>query len=39
AFGEGGQWLSDSREILNPYYGADMPKCGEVVETIEGVKK
>ncbi len=39
AFGEGGQWLSDSREIKNPYYGTNMQKCGEVVETIEGDDK
>lgn len=34
AFGSGGYWLSNSREILNPYLGADMPTCGQVTETI-----
>lgn len=32
--GNGAYWLSSSREISNPYYGADMPGCGEVRETI-----
>ena len=27
-------WLSDSKEILNPYYGSMMLSCGKVVETI-----
>jgi hypothetical protein len=27
-------WLSDSKEIKNPYFGSAMPTCGKVVETI-----
>jgi hypothetical protein len=27
-------WLSDSREIKNPYFGSAMLTCGKVVETI-----
>jgi len=33
--GNGAKWLSDKEEILNPYYGARMLKCGRVIETIE----
>jgi len=32
--GEGGEWLQDDRETRNPYYGSQMPKCGDVIETI-----
>jgi len=28
-------WLSQSKTIANPYYGADMPDCGKVKETIK----
>jgi len=31
----GGYWLSNDKEILNPYYGKRMLKCGKVTETIE----
>lgn len=31
----GADWLSLEKEILNPYYGASMLKCGEVRMTIE----
>lgn len=30
---EGGYWLSEFEEILNPYFGDAMLTCGEVVET------
>jgi Cu(I)/Ag(I) efflux system membrane fusion protein len=30
----GGDWLSDSEEILNPYFGKMMLHCGSVTETI-----
>ena len=30
--GKGGYWLSDSKEIRNPYYGSKMLKCGTVKE-------
>lgn len=35
--GDGGDWLSTSKEIRNPYYGNEMLECGRVVEEI--VKK
>ncbi|MEP2026178.1 MAG: efflux RND transporter periplasmic adaptor subunit [Reichenbachiella sp.] len=31
----GADWLSLSDEIQNPYFGADMPTCGEITETIK----
>src|SRR5690606_6747276 len=33
--GEGGYWLSSSKEVRNPYYGDMMLKCGRVDETIK----
>lgn len=33
--GKGAYWLSDSREIRNPYYGDVMLKCGVVDSDIE----
>lgn len=33
--GTGGYWLSDSKEIRNPYYGDKMLKCGVVKETVK----
>ena len=30
---EGADWLSDSEEILNPYFGDAMLRCGEIRET------
>ncbi len=33
--GEGGYWLSDSKEIRNPYYGSAMLKCGSVQEILK----
>lgn len=32
---KGAFWLSDSREIKNPYYGKEMLSCGEVQEEIK----
>lgn len=32
---QGASWLSFSKEIRNPYFGASMLKCGEVREVIE----
>lgn len=32
---EGAFWLSNKKEILNPYYGANMLKCGEISEEID----
>lgn len=34
AGGKGASWLSDKREIRNPYYGDKMLKCGSVKEEI-----
>lgn len=33
--GKGGFWLSNSKEIKNPYYGVAMLGCGEVRKVIE----
>ncbi len=33
--GEGGYWLSDSKEIRNPYFGSKMLTCGSVKETLQ----
>lgn len=32
---KGAPWLSEIKEIKNPYYGKEMPKCGEVKEEIK----
>lgn len=32
--GDGAFWLSDSPTIANPYYGTEMPDCGQLSETI-----
>ena len=32
--GKGAMWLSEMKEVKNPYYGAEMPKCGTVEEVI-----
>ena len=34
----GADWLSDAKEVRNPYFGAAMPKCGEVIETLGPVR-
>jgi len=31
---KGGYWLSDKKEIANPYFGSKMLKCGSVKETL-----
>jgi len=31
---EGGAWLSDSRTVMNPFYGSKMTKCGSVRQEI-----
>lgn len=33
--GNGAYWLSDTKEIRNPYFGDEMPGCGETKETLE----
>ena len=32
---KGAYWLSETKEIKNPYYGKEMLKCGEVKEEIK----
>lgn len=32
--GKGGTWISETKEIRNPYYGKEMLECGEVQEEI-----
>jgi hypothetical protein len=32
---EGANWLSDSREIKNPYFGKNMLTCGSITEAIQ----
>ena len=32
---KGAPWLSETKEIKNPYYGKEMSKCGEVKEEIK----
>lgn len=34
---QGAQWLQGSEDLLNPYFGAAMLKCGSVEEVIAGV--
>jgi len=33
--GKGGYWLSDSKEIRNPYFGDSMLACGEVTDVLK----
>ena len=33
--GKGGMWISEIKEIKNPYLGKKMPTCGEVKEEIK----
>lgn len=33
--GSGVRWLSGTRAISNPYYGAQMPDCGEVTDSVK----
>ena len=33
--GKGAIWLSEVKEIRNPYYGSEMPKCGSVKEELK----
>lgn len=35
----GADWLQDSEDILNPYFGAEMLKCGEIKEQLTGPKR
>ncbi|PUB34365.1 uncharacterized protein DUF3347 [Elizabethkingia sp. YR214] len=33
--GEGAIWLSEKKEIINPYYGAKMPDCGSIKKELQ----
>jgi len=33
---KGADWLQTDRDIRNPYFGASMPKCGQVMEEMGG---
>ena len=33
--GKGATWLSEDKEIKNPYMGSKMPDCGEIKETLK----
>ncbi|MEO8582719.1 MAG: DUF3347 domain-containing protein [Flavitalea sp.] len=35
----GGYWLSDVREIKNPYFGSKMPTCGETADSLDYSKR
>lgn len=32
--GRGGDWLQTDKDVRNPYFGASMLRCGEVIKTI-----
>lgn len=32
------QWLQTTQEVSNPYMGQEMPKCGEIQETVKPTK-
>lgn len=34
--GKGADWLQATQEVQNPYFGARMPQCGSVEETLHG---
>ncbi len=34
-YNNGSMWLSETKEIRNPYYGSQMMKCGSVVEVVQ----
>jgi len=36
---KGADWLQADKEIRNPYFGASMLKCGEVIKTISAITK
>lgn len=33
--GKSGYWISETKEIRNPYYGSEMLSCGRIVEAIQ----
>ena len=33
--GESGYWISETKEIRNPYFGSEMLNCGRIVETVK----
>lgn len=34
----GADWLQDTRQIANPYFGSEMLNCGSITETFESTK-
>jgi Cu(I)/Ag(I) efflux system membrane fusion protein len=36
---KGADWLQADKDIRNPYFGASMPNCGEIVKTISAITK
>lgn len=36
---KGASWLSAEQEIRNPYFGAAMLRCGEIIEVIKKAEK
>jgi len=36
---KGADWLQADKDIRNPYFGASMLKCGEIVKTISAITK
>jgi hypothetical protein len=35
----GAYWLSDNREVRNPYFAGKMPDCGEVTDSVDYSKR
>lgn len=33
--GKNGYWISETKEIRNPYFGSEMLNCGRIVETVK----
>ena len=33
--GAGADWIQEGEQVANPYYGADMLRCGSLTERIE----
>nr|MBA4168268.1 DUF3347 domain-containing protein [Chitinophagaceae bacterium] len=36
---QGAYWLSDKREIRNPYLSSKMPTCGEIADSVDYSKR
>jgi uncharacterized lipoprotein NlpE involved in copper resistance len=33
--GKGAKWISETKDIKNPFLGGEMPKCGSIISTIK----